>query len=149
MSTPKEATCIRTQARIQLAVNVSLVFEPDLALNICLSEQQITLYPHRDSNNDWRILNATDGALEWQDAPLEYIRPGMRIKLRHIATDKALHSHDHRPPVSEVDFQNEVSAYGIPGFSGDANDDWIVEIDKRGLQRQGIRQALANAENSF
>jgi dolichyl-phosphate-mannose-protein mannosyltransferase len=28
-----------------------------------------------------------------------------------------------------VDFQNEVSAYGMPGFSGDANDDWYVEIE--------------------
>jgi dolichyl-phosphate-mannose-protein mannosyltransferase len=53
----------------------------------------------------------------------------MRIKLRHIATDKHLHSHDIRPPVSDVDFQNEVSAYGMKGFSGDANDDWILEID--------------------
>ncbi|KAJ3780390.1 MIR motif-containing protein, partial [Lentinula aff. detonsa] len=41
-----------------------------------------------------------------------------------------LHSHDIRPPVSEVDFQNEVSAYGAPGFQDDANDDWILEIDE-------------------
>lgn len=52
----------------------------------------------------------------------------MRIKLRHTMTDKALHSHDFRAPVSEVDFQNEVSAYGMPDFAGDMNDDWIVEI---------------------
>lgn len=58
----------------------------------------------------------------------------MRVKLRHISTDKALHSHDFRPPVSDVEFQNEVSAYGVPNFAGDMNDDWIVEIkegDKR------------------
>jgi dolichyl-phosphate-mannose-protein mannosyltransferase len=53
----------------------------------------------------------------------------MRIRLRHTTTEKHLHSHDHRPPVSEVDFQNEVSAYGMKGFAGDGNDDWIVEID--------------------
>ncbi|KAI0915447.1 hypothetical protein AcV5_003665 [Taiwanofungus camphoratus] len=96
-------------------------------------QQQITLYPHRDENNDWRILNATvDGDVEhdWQTQPLVFVEPGMRIKLRHIITDKALHSHDHRPPVSDVDFQNEVSGYGMPGFAGDANDDWIVEIEK-------------------
>ena len=61
-------------------------------------------------------------------SPLEYITPGMRVKLRHISTDKALHSHDFRPPVSDVEFQNEVSAYGVPGWHGDMNDDWIVEI---------------------
>ena len=40
---------------------------------------------------------------------------GTKIRLEHVTTDKRLHSHDVRPPVSEVDFQNEVSAYGFPG----------------------------------
>jgi len=35
-----------------------------------------------------------------------------------------------RPPVSDVDFQNEVSTYGMIGFTGDINDDWTVEIEK-------------------
>lgn len=76
-------------------------------------------------------MNATtDGSepQDWATLPLTYVAPGMRIKLRHAATDKALHSHDFRPPVSDVDFQNEVSAYGVPGYSGDMNDDWIFEI---------------------
>ncbi|KAF7965771.1 hypothetical protein HWV62_41964 [Athelia sp. TMB] len=94
-------------------------------------QQQITLYPHRDTNNVWRVLNASENApeVDWMSHPLEYLTTGSRIKLRHIETDKALHSHDFRPPVSDVDFQNEVSAYGMKGFLGDANDDWIVEID--------------------
>lgn len=61
---------------------------------------------------------------------LVYINHGSRIKFRHVATEKNLHSHDYRPPVSEVDFQNEVSAYGMAGFAGDLNDDWFVEIEK-------------------
>ncbi|KAF5349347.1 hypothetical protein D9758_011775 [Tetrapyrgos nigripes] len=96
-------------------------------------QQQITLYPHRDTNNDWTILNATADNLapvDWANEPVVHITSGMRVKLRHIMTEKHLHSHDHRAPVSEVDFQNEVSGYGMPGFAGDANDDWIVEIDK-------------------
>ncbi|KAG2014255.1 mannosyltransferase 1 [Coprinopsis cinerea AmutBmut pab1-1] len=96
-------------------------------------QQQITLYPHRDSNNDWLLLNATgDGVAQYdyENEPLKYITPGMRLRLRHISTEKHLHSHDHRPPVSEVDFQNEVSAYGMKGFAGDGNDDWIVEIER-------------------
>ncbi|KAG6840022.1 hypothetical protein C0991_009532 [Blastosporella zonata] len=94
-------------------------------------QQQITLYPHRDLNNDWRIYNSSDpsGTFDWASEPLSYITPGTRIKLMHIATEKHLHSHDHRPPVSDVDFQNEVSAYGLPGFAGDSNDDWYVEIE--------------------
>ncbi|KAF8876174.1 glycosyltransferase family 39 protein [Infundibulicybe gibba] len=95
-------------------------------------QQQVTLYPHQDSNNDWRIFNVTsegDEPFDWEHSPLEYIKSGSRIKLRHIATEKHLHSHDVRAPVSDVDFQNEVSAYGMPGFTGDANDDWYVEIE--------------------
>jgi len=61
---------------------------------------------------------------------LVYIEAGSRVKLRHLSTEKNLHSHDFRPPVSEVDFQNEVSTYGMAGFAGDMNDDWIVEIEK-------------------
>ncbi|KAJ7911129.1 mannosyltransferase 1 [Mycena leptocephala] len=94
-------------------------------------QQQITLYPHRDSNNDWRIFNAT---WEADEGALIYITDKMRVKLEHITSSKRLHSHDVRPPVSDVDFQNEVSAYGMAGFAGDANDDWFVEIvsgDKR------------------
>ncbi|KAG0702957.1 MIR motif-containing protein [Suillus ampliporus] len=52
-----------------------------------------------------------------------YINHGSRIKSRHIVTNKALHSHDICPPVSDVDFQNEVSGYNMAGFIGDINDD--------------------------
>lgn len=94
-------------------------------------QQQITLYPHRDSNNLWRIYNGTlDGYPEYdfENMPLEPITNHMRIKLRHVPSEKSLHSHDVRPPISDVDFQNEVSAYGMPGWGGDMNDDWFMEI---------------------
>lgn len=32
--------------------------------------------------------------------------------------------------MSDVDFQQEVSGYGMANFAGDANDDWFVEIVK-------------------
>ncbi|THH05810.1 hypothetical protein EW145_g4530 [Phellinidium pouzarii] len=98
-------------------------------------QQQITLYPHRDSNNDWRIENATADVFEegydLSSSPLKYLSHGTVIKLEHITTGKHLHSHNQRPPVSEVEFQNEVSGYGTgsPDFEGDANDNWIVEIE--------------------
>ncbi|KAF8919457.1 glycosyltransferase family 39 protein [Mucidula mucida] len=94
-------------------------------------QQQVTLYPHRDTNNEWRIVNATawTGEPDWTAEPIHYVFNGAKIRLRHTSTDKALHSHDVRPPVSDVDFQNEVSAYGMNGFEGDINDDWIVEIE--------------------
>ncbi|KAF7291832.1 Glycosyltransferase family 39 protein [Mycena chlorophos] len=89
-------------------------------------QQQITLYPHRDYNNEWKIENATFENIG--PSGLMFVGDKARVKLLHPSTDKRLHSHDFRPPVSEVDFQNEVSAYGMAGFAGDANDDWWLEI---------------------
>ncbi|KZV86413.1 MIR-domain-containing protein, partial [Exidia glandulosa HHB12029] len=97
-------------------------------------QQQITLYPHRDMNNVWRIKHVVkDGEGEpgdWKTQPLEYLVHGSVIRLEHIPTFKHLHSHDVRPPISEVDFQNEVSGYGYKGFRGDGNDNWVVEIER-------------------
>ena len=80
----------------------------------------------------WRILNATLDdypQYDYKTQPIEYIKDGEYIKLRQIATDESLHSHDVRPPVSGVDFQNEVSAYGMAEFEGDINDDWVIVIE--------------------
>ncbi|TFK66647.1 glycosyltransferase family 39 protein [Pluteus cervinus] len=112
-------------------------------------QQQITLYPHRDSNNEWRILNATDSSFDWANEPLQYITPGMKVKLVHVSTAKHLHSHDHRPPISEVDFQNEVSAYGMPGFSGDANDDWVVEVYEGDSRDRESKKRLRTLRTQF
>src|ERR1700677_4238933 len=101
MSIPRVAICIHIPILTRAAVNVShaSLHIPDTSHPGGI-EQQITLYPHRDSNNVWRILNASaeaDHELDWQSQPLEFVKPHTRIKLRHIETDKALHSHDVRP----------------------------------------------------
>lgn len=62
------------------------------------------------------------------DLPTHPITDHMKIRLNHTISSKMLHSHDHRPPISEVDWQNEVSAYGFKGFDGDANDQWVIEF---------------------
>jgi dolichyl-phosphate-mannose-protein mannosyltransferase len=102
-------------------------------------QQQITLYPHKDENNLWIMENQTqpefpegtkiEGPKAW-DTNLTLIQDGAIIKLYHIITHRRLHSHDQRPPVTEADWQNEVSAYGYEGFEGDANDLFKVEIIK-------------------
>ncbi|EGV61928.1 Dolichyl-phosphate-mannose--protein mannosyltransferase 1 [Yamadazyma tenuis] len=87
-------------------------------------QQQITLYPHLDSNNKWVIEHYNRTTTE----EFEPLHDGMKIRLKHLNTGKRLHSHDEKPPVSERDWQKEVSCYGYEGFAGDANDDWIVEV---------------------
>ncbi|SNX87938.1 related to dolichyl-phosphate-mannose-protein mannosyltransferase [Melanopsichium pennsylvanicum] len=111
-------------------------------------QQQITLYPHSDENNDWVIVKAPgpedpapklddkghplrpeDEITRFHQEPILYLTHGMEIRLIHKTTDKRLHSHDtNRPPVTESDYQNEVTAYGFEGFGGDANDNFHVEI---------------------
>jgi dolichyl-phosphate-mannose-protein mannosyltransferase len=92
-----------------------------------------------DSNNDWRIVPFLDPAKPEKPGnetdtmkKLTYVTPGSVFRLQHVRTGKHLHSHDVRPPVSDVDFQQEVSGYGFEGFEGDANDNFILEIDEEG-----------------
>lgn len=107
-------------------------------------QQQITLYPHKDDNNLFLLENQTqpldingepiNGTGAWdtvKNITENYIKNGDVIRLYHLATHRRLHSHDVRPPVSEADWQNEVSAYGYEGFAGDANDLFRVEIAKK------------------
>ena len=102
-------------------------------------QQQITLYPHKDENNVWLLENQTQpegldgpiaGPKAWDAIDPVLIQDGTVLRLYHLTTDRRLHSHDVRPPVTEADWQNEVSAYGYEGFEGDANDLFRVEIVK-------------------
>ncbi|KAH9818063.1 family 39 glycosyltransferase [Melampsora americana] len=105
-------------------------------------QQQITLYPHSDSNNLWTIFGRLSDEpsigtskdfrnLDFYHHHPYFVNQTSIIRLQHTLTDKKLHTHDVRAPVTDVDYQNEVSCYGFPGFPGDANDEWIVEIVSR------------------
>lgn len=103
-------------------------------------QQQITLYPHKDENNLFIMENQTqplgpngaeiEGPAAWDNLTFNtnYIEDGSIIRLYHPLTHRRIHSHDERPPVTEADWQFEVSAYGYEGFAGDANDLFKVEI---------------------
>jgi dolichyl-phosphate-mannose-protein mannosyltransferase len=103
-------------------------------------QQQITLYPHKDDNNLWFVENQTQpigddgkeipGPHAWDKLQPTLLEDGAIIRLYHVSSDRRLHSHDVRPPVTEAEWQNEVSAYGYEGFEGDANDLFKVEIIK-------------------
>ncbi|KAI9495812.1 protein O-D-mannosyltransferase [Zychaea mexicana] len=115
-------------------------------------QQQVTLYPHRDENNWWviRKLNSTlDEANDPADVMgadgktwIQYIRHGDIVRLEHVSTSpRKLHSHDETPPMTDVEYHKEVSAYGFPNFEGDANDFWRVDIEgaKEGDKLQTLR----------
>ncbi|KAK4125133.1 glycosyltransferase family 39 protein [Parathielavia appendiculata] len=123
-------------------------------------QQQVTLYPHKDDNNLWLLENQTqpldmhgepiNGTNAWYNLPeLPYIENGAVIRLYHLPTHRRLHSHDVRPPVTEADWQNEVSAYGYEGFDGDANDFFRVEIVKKKSKAGVAQERLRTIDTKF
>lgn len=72
-----------------------------------LIEQQVTLYPYEDPNSLWIIHKA--GKITNSSDPLEYVKNNDQIMLEHYPTTRKLHSHDHRPPISNQKEQHEVT----------------------------------------
>ncbi|KAK1810896.1 Dolichyl-phosphate-mannose--protein mannosyltransferase 1 [Friedmanniomyces endolithicus] len=127
-------------------------------------QQQITLYPHKDENNVFLLENQTQpinwavdptgntsipGPLAWDHEKPEFIEDGSLVRLYHVITDRRLHSHDVRPPMTEADWQNEVSAYGYEGFAGDANDLFRVEIIKSMSDGAAAKSRLRTIQTKF
>jgi dolichyl-phosphate-mannose-protein mannosyltransferase len=121
-------------------------------------QQQITLYPHKDDNNVWLLENQTqpldihgepiNGTHVW-DTRKEFIKNGDVLRIYHMQTNRRLHSHDVRAPITEADWQNEVSAYGYEGFPGDANDYFRVEIVKKKSKGGAAQERLRTIETKF
>ncbi|BFZ58708.1 Dolichyl-phosphate-mannose--protein mannosyltransferase 1 [Savitreella phatthalungensis] len=111
-------------------------------------QQQVTCYPHRDANNDWMAYNETNAYDPVTAIPVG-IRNNAVIKLWHPTTQKRLHSHDVRPIVTEVDFQNEVSCYGFDNFDGDANDLFRIEIQPEYTPKGPARDFLTAIDSKF
>ncbi|MCJ1383266.1 hypothetical protein MMC17_006379 [Xylographa soralifera] len=122
-------------------------------------QQQITLYPHKDENNVWLLENQTQpegldgqpisGSKAWDTLSPAMIQDGAVLRLYHITTDRRLHSHDVRPPVTEAEWQNEISAYGYEGFEGDANDLFRVEIIKSMCDGAESKTRLRTIQTKF
>ncbi|PGH26727.1 hypothetical protein AJ80_01673 [Polytolypa hystricis UAMH7299] len=121
-------------------------------------QQQITLYPHKDENNIWIFENQTqplgeygevEGPKAWDNITVGFIEDGTTVKLYHAITDRRLHSHDVRPPITEAEWQNEVSAYGYEGFGGDANDLFRVEIVKSLSDGEDAKKRVRTIQTKF
>jgi len=89
-------------------------------------QQQVTLYSYSDSNSEWQIIPQRTSENYRMGSNL---RDGDSLRLQHVPTGKRLHSHDHRPPMSDEEYQNEVTGYGDPD-TVDPQDNWIIEIEK-------------------
>ncbi len=76
----------------------------------------MTCYQHRDENDFWRLEGGAGGGNS------EYWSPGEAVRLVHVKTNHALHSHPNAPFGSHG--QQEVTGYE----HRDQNDLWIGEL---------------------
>lgn len=102
-------------------------------------QQQVTIYHHQDSNNEFVIrrpfvvgMTYTEADLEapFEEEGLFRLRHGDQVRLLHVNTGRFLHSHNEPAPVStKKEHHCEVSGYGhhATHFS-DLNDNWTVHI---------------------
>lgn len=122
-------------------------------------QQQITLYPHKDENNVFLLENQTQPAImpenitipgprAWSNST-DWIKNGDVVRLYHLTTHRRLHSHDVRPPVTEAEWQNEVTAYGYEGFEGDANDLFRFEIVKSMSDGEAAKERVRTIQTKF
>ncbi|KAF5101995.1 hypothetical protein DV451_002018 [Geotrichum candidum] len=91
-------------------------------------QQQVTGYGYRDLNNIWFVENVSVSAGNPHTEPFRPLSNEAYIKLKHLQSGRRLHTHDQRAPVTDNDYQYEVTAYGADGYPGDLNDLWQLEI---------------------
>ncbi|EAS37196.1 O-mannosyl transferase pmtA [Coccidioides immitis RS] len=102
------------------------------------SQQQVTCYHHKDSNNDWFVYpNRTQPDYD-PEGELRFIGDGDIIRLIHAQTGRNLHSHAIPAPITKSNW--EVSCYGNTTV-GDDKDHWVVEVvnDVASKDRSKIR----------
>lgn len=103
------------------------------------TQQQITCYHHKDTNNDW-YFNPTREQPEYdpESPDLRFVGDGDVVRLIHVQTGRNLHSHAVQAPLTKAD--NEVSCYGNMTV-GDDKDHWTVEVvsDAASRDRSRIR----------
>lgn len=91
-------------------------------------QQQVTLYAFRDANSHFKVLKPLNSRLDAPEDPVgfEQLTSGSIVRLEHTATERKLHSHDVRPPLTDNEHFNEVSCYGYKNFTGDSNDHFQI-----------------------
>lgn len=88
-------------------------------------QQQVTSYSHKDDNNRWRIKKFNEESTA-DGEPIEFVKNGDLVRLEHTVTERNLHSHQEKAPVTRKHYQ--VTCYGEKGL-GDANDVFRIEFD--------------------
>jgi dolichyl-phosphate-mannose-protein mannosyltransferase len=87
-------------------------------------QQQVTIYSHKDSNNEFWVEKPWGSPLRNETDEPELVMDGDVVRLVHCQTGKNIHSHNVNAPITTSDY--EVSGYGSLE-TGDSNDHWIIQ----------------------
>lgn len=88
-------------------------------------QQQVTLVQlEDDSNNEWIIEHRI--ASFNNDSRARVVQDLDRVKLRHRSTGKLLRASSAKPPVSEQEYDSEVSCTGDIDYQGDSDETWTI-----------------------
>lgn len=97
--------------------------------------QQVTGYPHNDTNNNWQILPSK---LIASMGPGQRVKNGDLVQLRHDVTNTMLLTHDVASPYYPTN--QEFTTVSLEDAAGDRYNDTLFEIKiENGKQRQEFR----------
>ena len=95
-------------------------------------EQQVTLYDFPDNNNEWIVEHKKENKDVSSKAVA--VKNGENIRLRHRLTGKLLRASGAKPPVSEQDYDREVSCTGDANYTGQSDELWKIRFSGRLLE---------------
>lgn len=100
-------------------------------------EQQVTLFDFSNNgDNEW-IIEPSDQNLN-AEKQLEPVKNGAVIRLRHKSTGKLLRSSSAKAPVSEQDYDHEVSCTGDNDYKGDSDESWRLRFERGKTPHDGL-----------
>ncbi|KAI9819486.1 MAG: hypothetical protein M1827_006934 [Pycnora praestabilis] len=98
--------------------------------------QQVTGYPHNDTNNHWQILPAQPFSAD--DAVGHHVKNGDVVQLRHLVTNSVLLSHDVASPYYPTN--QEFTTVSVEEANGDRHNDTLFELKiENGKERQDFK----------
>jgi dolichyl-phosphate-mannose-protein mannosyltransferase len=95
---------------------------------ISSQSQQVTGYPHSDTNNNWQILPAAP--LDDNDTKGHSVKNGDVVQLRHLGTDTVLLTHDVASPYYPTN--QEFTTTSLDLANGERRNDTLFEIKIEG-----------------
>lgn len=92
-------------------------------------EQQVTLSQEEDDYNNMWVVEPGRAANQENSNP-KRVNDFGKIRLRHLATGKLLRASSAKPPISEQEYNSEISCTGSSNYTGDSDELWtVISVD--------------------